>query len=157
MQYSSISGIAGGAINAVYLASHAKGDEQAAANQMKKFWTDAGNTKLYQDWFGGIVNGLLLQGGLYDNSPLKAFIQKEFANTNIHRDIAIGIVDALKGSYQEFSEANITSGDNLVNSLYSSFSIPGFFPPVKAFGSKWFDGSAVYELDISSAINRCLE
>jgi predicted acylesterase/phospholipase RssA len=102
---------------------------------MKKFWTDASNTTLYQNWFGGIVNGLLFQGGLYDDSPLKTFIQKEFQNTQIKRDVDIGITDALKGKYQEFSSQNITSGDNLVNSLFASFAIPGFFPPAKAFGS----------------------
>lgn len=31
MQYSAVSGNAGGAINAVFMGSHAKGDEQAAA------------------------------------------------------------------------------------------------------------------------------
>lgn len=73
------------------------------------------------------------------------------------RSVAIGIVDALEGSYKEFSEANITSGDNLVQSLFASFAIPGFFPPVNAFGSKWFEGSAVYQIDIPTAINKCLE
>lgn len=157
MQYSSVSGVAGGAFNAVLLASHNKGDEQAAAEQMKNFWTDAGSNKLYQDWFGGITTGLLFKGGLYDSSPLKTFIQKEFSSTTIKRNLGIGIVDVLKGEYKEFSEQNITSGDNLVNSLFASFAIPGFFPPASAFGSKWFDGSAVYEIDIFTAISRCLE
>jgi hypothetical protein len=69
----------------------------------------------------------------------------------------MGIVDVVKGNYVDFTEANITSGDNLINALYASFAFPGFFAPVKAFGTQWFDGGAVYDLDIFSAINNCLK
>jgi predicted acylesterase/phospholipase RssA len=71
--------------------------------------------------------------------------------------MSIGIVDVLSGQYLPFTEANLTTGDNLINSLYASFALPGFFPPVQAFNSKWFDGSAVYDLDLFSAINRCVK
>ena len=39
--YDSVSGISGGAINAAIMANFAKGDEQAAADSMEKFWTAA--------------------------------------------------------------------------------------------------------------------
>lgn len=35
--------------------------------------------------------------------------------------------------------------------------MPGYFPPADVLDSLWFDGSAVYEIDIISAINRCLD
>lgn len=41
--------------------------------------------------------------------------------------------------------------------LFASFAFPGFFPPAEVFGSKYFDGSAVYDIDIFTAINKCLE
>jgi hypothetical protein len=47
MQYHVSSGVAGGAINAVYLASTPLGSEQAAADKMQKFWEDAGTNKLF--------------------------------------------------------------------------------------------------------------
>jgi len=34
-------------------------------------------------------------------------------------------------------------------------SVAGFFPPVEAFNSEWFDGSAVWDIDIFSGVNRC--
>jgi hypothetical protein len=34
-------------------------------------------------------------------------------------------------------------------------SFAGFFPPAEVFGSSYFDGSAVWDVDIFSAINRC--
>jgi len=36
-------------------------------------------------------------------------------------------------------------------------SFAGFFPPADVFGSSYFDGSAVWDVDIFTAINRCLE
>lgn len=36
-------------------------------------------------------------------------------------------------------------------------SFAGFFPPAEVFGSYYFDGSAVWDIDIFSAINRCTE
>ena len=97
LQYYTVSGNTGGAVNAVILASHAPGDEKAAAEQMQKFWLDAGNTKLYQNWWGGIVDGLFTKGGIYDSAPLKTFLSKEFTNVNIQRPVSIGIVDVLSG------------------------------------------------------------
>lgn len=55
MRYQVSSGVAGGAINAVYLASQPLGSEQAAVDKMQKFWLDAGSAKLFQNWWGGVV------------------------------------------------------------------------------------------------------
>jgi predicted acylesterase/phospholipase RssA len=43
-QYDAISGISGGALNAVMLASFAKGSEKDAATRIEKFWVDASNS-----------------------------------------------------------------------------------------------------------------
>jgi hypothetical protein len=50
---------------------------------MKKFWLDAGNTKLYQDWWVGPWAALVSAGGIYDPAPLKTFIQNELLALNI--------------------------------------------------------------------------
>jgi hypothetical protein len=41
--------------------------------------------------------------------------------------------------------------------MYASMSFAGFFPPAEVLGSYYFDGSAVWDIDIFSAINRCTE
>jgi len=41
--------------------------------------------------------------------------------------------------------------------MYASLSIAGFFPPAELLDGYWFDGSAVWDLDVFSAINNCLE
>lgn len=45
----------------------------------------------------------------------------------------------------------------MVDALYASMSFAGFFPPADVLGSSFFDGSAVWDIDIFSAINRCTE
>lgn len=73
----------------------------------------------------------------------------------LKRELAIGITDVLSGQYANFEEDKLEDDDTLLNVLYASFAFPGFFPPVEAFDSKWFDGSAVYDIDIFTAINKC--
>ena len=42
--YDSVSGVSGGALNAVFLASTEKGQEEEAATKMETFWKAATNT-----------------------------------------------------------------------------------------------------------------
>ena len=44
----------------------------------------------------------------------------------------------------------------MVDLLFASFSIPGYFPPVSAFNTECFDGSAIWDIDVTSVINKCL-
>ena len=62
-------------MNAAILGRHNIGDESAAVEDLKNFWTAASNTTLYKDWVGGIIDGLILHGGLYNSEPLKTFIK----------------------------------------------------------------------------------
>lgn len=73
------------------------------------------------------------------------------------RDVTIGLTDVLSGEYKEFQEEALSNNADMLSVLYGSFAFPGFFPPVEAFGTKWFDGSAVYDIDIFSSINKCFD
>jgi len=153
--YDSVSGVSGGALNAVMLASFEKGQEAQAADRMQQFWIDATHNTLYKNWIGGIARGLFFEGGLYNSAPLQTFLAKEFKGTTIKRNVDIGIVDVIDGSYKDFSDQQVTEGSNLVDALYASMSFAGFFPPAEVLGSAWFDGSAVWDIDIFSAVNKC--
>ena len=124
---------------------------------MEAFWHDATQNVLYKNWIGGIARGLFFEGGLYNSAPMEKFLKNEFTGVTMKRDVDIGIVDVIDGSYKDFSDKNITQGDNLVDALYASMSFAGFFPPAEVLGSAYFDGSAVWDIDIFSAINRCTE
>lgn len=73
------------------------------------------------------------------------------------REVTIGITDVLSGEYKDFHENQLKNSNDIIDVLYASFAFAGYFPPVEAFGSKWFDGSAVYDIDIFTAINKCLD
>lgn len=52
--YESVSGIAGGAVNAALLSSYPVGSEVDAVTKIEAFWKDAATTPLYKDWLGGL-------------------------------------------------------------------------------------------------------
>lgn len=41
--------------------------------------------------------------------------------------------------------------------MKGSFAYAGMFAPMKAMNSEWFDGSSIWDIDIFSAVNKCLE
>ena len=41
--------------------------------------------------------------------------------------------------------------------MFASFAYAGFFPPASSMGTSWFDGSVIWDLDIFSVVNKCLE
>ena len=106
--YDSVSGVSGGALNAVLLSSFEKGQEAQAADRMEQFWKDATNSQLYKNWFGGIARGLFFEGGLYNSAPMEDFLKKQFNGVQMHRNLDIGIVDVINGDYKDFSDHNIT-------------------------------------------------
>jgi len=154
--YESVSGVAGGAINAALLSSFPVGQEAQAVARMQKFWIDAADTPLYENWFGGVVNGMFNKGGLYDSAPLQKFLKSQFKDVApMSRSINVGIVDLLSGKWVDYTDETIKS-DTIVDLMYTSLSSTPYFAPVEAFGSYYYDGSAIYDIDIASAVNKCL-
>jgi len=156
VQYDVISGVQGGAINAALISSFGKGNEVEAAKKLVAFWQATAHAKLYQSWWGGLAEGLLTEGGLYDNSPMLAFFNTEFKGLSLERALFIGLTDVLSGSFTVLSNKDLEK-DNLIGALQGSFSFPGVFPPYSGLGSEFFDGTSIYNLDVFSAVNACLE
>jgi len=155
MGYTAISGVAGGAVNSAILANYPVGQEEAAADRMKTFWDNSANTKLYKDWLGGLAEGLLLKGGLWNNAAVLDFLKTEMADISAtNRWIDVGLTDVLKGTYVDFQESGLT-GDNLYNVMYAQFAQAGMFPPVEFDNTDYFDGSTIWDLDIFSVVNKC--
>ena len=153
--YSAVSGVAGGAINAAILGSYPVGQEADAAERMITYWQNASNSRLYKDWLGGIVEGLTVKGGVYNDALLSSFLATELADIGeMQRYVDIGITNILTGVFDENTDSLNT---NLQDVIFASFSYPGFFPPAESMGSSYFDGSVIWEFDIFSAVNKCLE
>jgi hypothetical protein len=65
----------------------------------------------------------------------------------------LGIADVLDGKFKSFKQSH--GSDELTKVLQASLAFPGVFKAVEAFDSLWFTGSAIYEIDILSAIKHC--
>jgi len=108
---------------------------------------------LYKDWIGGVGEGLLLKGGLYNNKQLEAFLETELSDIGAPvRNVNVGLADVLSGKWMDF---NLRV--NFMDVMKGSFAYAGFFPPYKAMGTEWFDGSSIWDIDAFSAVNKCLE
>ena len=153
--YSAVSGVSGGGVNAAILGSYAVGSESAAAQRMLQFWQNSTQTKLYHDWVGGWIQGLTVEPGLYNNKPLHGFLTTELADIGpMQRFTDVGLTNVLTGA---FVDNTATLDTNLTDVMFASFAYAGFFPPAESMGNTWFDGAVIWDLDIFSAVNKCLE
>lgn len=84
------------------MASVPKGQEASGAKAAEDFWLKAAQQPLYQNWLGGVLEGLYYEGGIYDDAPLKDFIKKEFSDIKVQRDIFVGITDVENGNFVNF-------------------------------------------------------
>lgn len=108
---------------------------------------------MYKDWLGGITQGLLLQGGLYNDKPLYNFIDTNLSDiSSMKRFVNVGLANVLTGVWTDFDLSK-----DFLNVMKGSFAYAGFFPPLKAMNAEWFDGSSIWDLDVFSAVNKCLE
>jgi hypothetical protein len=122
---------------------------------MVTFWQNTANNKLYKDWLGGWAQGLTIEAGLYNDKLLAEFLQSELTDIgNMQRYVDVGLTNVLTGAYVDNIE---TLDSNLQDVMFASFSYAGFFPPAESMGQTWFDGSVIWDLDIFSAVNKCLE
>lgn len=98
--YTAVSGVSGGGVNAAILGSFPVGQEVSAADRIITFWQNSANSKLYKDWLGGIVEGLTIKGGLYNDALLKSFLTTELADIGqMQRFVDVGLTDVLNGKY----------------------------------------------------------
>ena len=74
----------------------------------------------------------------------------------IARRFVVSAVDANTGDYIAMTQKD-TTVDFLAQSAVASGSLPGIFPPQHLNGNIFFDGGTVYNVNIASAVNQCLD
>ena len=151
-----MSGVGGGSVNAAILASFAHGQEDQAAEKMVQVWEASGKTSLWHNWLpGGVAEGMTFKGGCYNNAASLDFLKANLQGVQPNkRWIDIGVTDAIEGRYVEMLSDHLT-GDNLFQTLFTGFSQPFYFEPVKWNGSEYFSGEVVWNLDLFSVVNNC--
>ena len=108
---------------------------------------------IYVDWALGKISGVLLMGGMLDDSTGLHTLQRLISEFDGYgRRITLSAVDIETGDYVEFDQKNMDFYDTPYGAI-SSASIPFVFPPHHWKGRGTFmDGGTVYNLNVEAAV-----
>lgn len=157
--YDVVTGVSVGAINAIAMALHEKGNEKECVNWMNQLWLNMSSSDIYQNWRFGLIEGIALREGLYDNSNEVKFLtdifNKSFPEKKVYREVEWNTVDFDTAEIIRFNKNE--EWDTIPKKIVASTSMPFAFPHLHMDGKTYVDGGTVWNLDISSGINKCLE
>ena len=108
---------------------------------------------------GGIVQGLFIEGALYNEEELLKFLKSKHGLKHVTPDkrwIDIGLTNFLTGEYKDLKSEDLV-GDDFYNAIYAEFAYAGFFKPVKSQDTELLSGSTLWDVDIMSVVNKCKE
>ena len=152
-------GVSAGSINAGMFSAWPKGKEVEMSENVSWMCTQTTPADTLAKWPGVLpspVEGLLYHQGLYDNSPMAAYLDEYFTNfTKIEKKVVISAVDVESGMYHPFDES--IGLENLGTIVRASSSIPFAFPPTPFEGHMYMDGGTVWNINIKDAVDKCLE
>lgn len=114
--------------------------------------------KIYQFWPGDMLEAITEHSGVLNSDPLLHLIT-DILTTKFpegpKRKMVVSAVDIITGSYVTFDEKTPLS--RLPVGVTSSASIPFVFPNRKVHDMTLMDGGTVWNTNLASAVNRCLE
>lgn len=152
-----VSGVSAGAMNTGGASIFKTGDEVAMSEFLVSFWGNLTEKSIVQEWPEGIIHGLLHESGLLDDSPLFNLLS-EVINTapnGVQRKFVVSAADTITGGYRTFDES--TPFEDLPTAFISSGSMPAVFPTRPYKGDILMDGGTVWNTNVATAINKCLE
>ena len=149
-----ISGISAGALNTAAMIQFPFGQELPMSNFLLNMWKSVnGSSDFYVEWPGGLVAGLLFHQGIYDYSPINKYLRTHLPY-GVQRNFSVGATNLDTGLFSTFNES---IGAAYIDAIISSSSPPLFFAPHEMMGYSFADGGCIVNLDVFSAIERCLE
>lgn len=156
MEYDVVTGVSAGSINAGAVSIFAKGDEGNMVQTASDLWAELTTEQVYVNWPGGMVEGVLKESGVYNDTPLLEYLTGVINSYGgLKRKTVVTAVDVNTGAYHIFNETNPNPGKMAV----SSSSIPFVFPD-----QQWpeeelvlMDGGTVWNINLVSAVQRCRE
>lgn len=149
-----VTGISTGALNSFGVLQFAQGDEIAMSKFLVNLWlTLNGTASVYKPWGGGEIDGLLFHSGMYDTSPLIETLRNNY-KYGVKRNVTVGSTNLDTGLFGTFNES---VGNAILDAIACSAAPPFFFPPHDFEGYTWADGGCIINLDVFSAVERCLD
>lgn len=139
LDYLKLSGVSGGALNIVCLASSKRGELKKGACRAESLWRSIkGNRSIFKRRWLWLLEAYFAKG-LYNTKPLKNLIRENLdlkIMKESQREIRIGSVELERGKYIEFTELEL----NLASCFMASSAVPVLFPPIKYHGRHFADG-----------------
>ena len=88
-----------GALNGFILSMFPPGEEEKAIQTLTHFWTTIEDSMIYQDWTGGLIEGLLLREGLFNTEPLETTLRNLAAlyPEGFKRKLSVGMAELNSG------------------------------------------------------------
>lgn len=161
-QWDVVTGVSAGAINSGAIIMFAPGDEIAMTQYLSDTWRSIDSADIWLPRGGGkagLMYSMFNEPSLLDDSPLVptlTSIIEPFRSTGILRNFALAAVDANTGDYHIWDNSNVTF-DTVPQSAASSGSIPGAFFPQQMDGLVLMDGGTMWNINIDSGVQYCLD
>lgn len=154
--YDAVSGVSMSALNAFVLSFYKPGDELEAATELYNIWSKLSDHSMYKNWMGGVIEGLLLKQGIYDNSPYFETLKNlAYNRTSLKRKLAITLTDLNSGKLATVYES--VGILRMLNYVRAAASSAGFFAPISEGKMLLSDASGMLSVDITAAVERCRE
>ena len=68
----------------------------------------------------------------------------------------MALTNSIDAAVDEFYAGDL-QGSELIDVMFGNFAYPGFFAPEAAMGSDWFDGGLIWDVDLFSIVNQCMQ
>ena len=157
ISYDVVAGVSVGSLNGSGLATYKPGDEKEAAEWILGVWNDLTSSDVFTNWPGGLVEGILDEQGIFNNTNLENFFKNKLGDRFIEKRITIGTADMSTGTFQAYDYYSTNLTQDYVNHVLASTAMPFAFPPLIDGNRTLLDGGVVWKMDIPGAIRRCKE
>jgi predicted patatin/cPLA2 family phospholipase len=156
-QWQIVSGVSIGSINGAAMSIYEVGKEKEAAEFLLGTWRDITSWKqLYQNWWGGPLYGLFYKSSLYDNAPAREYINSIVKDQELKRAYVAAATSVEDGRYDSFDDRTLYRAE-YADAILSSGAYPVMMPMNKFRNVTYIDGGVKINLNVFSAVNRCID
>ena len=152
-----VSGVSAGAINTGGIATWPTGSEVEMTEWLSEQWASITTDDIWTLREGNPHQLLFKDPSFLDDNPALNTLKRIVAYQGaINRRFVVSAVDVNTGDYIAMTQEN-TVYEDLAQSSLSSGSIPVIFPPQKLKDYVFMDGGTVWNVNLNSAIDQCME
>jgi predicted acylesterase/phospholipase RssA len=160
-EWSVVTGISAGAINAAGFCQYPRGQEKAGAEFLLKSWLEIKAGDIWRNWVpGGLAEGFFVMSGVLDTAPERKTIERLLNTTALadsDRHLVTGATRLEDGKFVLYSNHGMNSSISAIDAVMASSAIPGIFPRVKVDGHSYIDGGTSYMTPVMDSVARCRE